>query len=146
MFPIVHECEQVGLIPDVLYIKRAHEGSIMRTKKPGNLRDWVKAHEMFALSIREAYPDLSPKANRSLEKIRISAWLSWYELSVELGSEEAFKSVEHFRELAIQHRRDLVLPADLRKLLTLCLLRIAPEFALLALREWKRKKDIDIQK
>jgi len=136
MHPIVQASGRVGLIPDVLYFKNTRQGSISQTKSADNLRDFERAHERFVQAAKDSYPDLEEAADRYAEKGRIACWLMWNELRLEEGSAEARAGCDRVRATAMEHRRDLVLLADWRPLLTLYLLRFTPGLAPAVRKVW----------
>lgn len=93
LFPIVHGCGQVGLIPDVLYCHRIRPGSISQTNTAANIRDWERARNRLAQSVKEAYPDLGDEVDRYLEKGRIGAWLQWQKLWMESGGDDCPEAI-----------------------------------------------------
>ena len=139
LVPTIRESGLVALVPDVLYYKHDRPESITWEMSAQKARDYLDAYKTLREEVARSYPDMLPMADNLLERARIAAWLRLAR-DVHTGDKEAEAVLRVFQQEAVQGRGNLRLPSDMRYVLALLGIVVAPGVTRRAYVAWRRRR------
>ncbi len=78
-YQIIPLCERIFVLDDILYLKRSHEGSIIKTFSKKNIDDWLLANAHFEKYVDDNTPDIfGNRQNDRLKRTRLHKLIAIY--------------------------------------------------------------------